>query len=148
MAMHLSGVNADSNSMATFTLSFIVAVNAPFLSFSPLKIREHAGLSCARHSIPHMVDEGGCGSDGSTAVHPGGWTCVPGYQSLRLTSPHVHAALPLAVSTFWVSLKDFTGADFTKAKLFLKEVDMKDLKSGLLKKSKHRLMTYLHPTRF
>uniref|UniRef100_A0A2I2YTT5 Uncharacterized protein n=1 Tax=Gorilla gorilla gorilla TaxID=9595 RepID=A0A2I2YTT5_GORGO len=142
-AMHLSGVNADSDCMATFTLSFIVAVNAPFLSFSPLKIREHAGLSCVRHSIPHMVGEGGWGSDGSTAVHPGGWTCVPGYQSLRLTSPHVHAALPLAVWTFWVSLKDFTGA-----KLFLKEVDMKDLKSGLLKKSKHRLMTYLHPTRF
>lgn len=32
------------------------------------------------------------------------------------------AALPLAVSTFWVSLKDFTGTDFTKAKLFLKDL--------------------------
>ncbi|XP_015296557.3 LOW QUALITY PROTEIN: uncharacterized protein LINC03103 [Macaca fascicularis] len=133
MAMHLSGVNADSDCMTTFTLSFIVAVNALFLSFSPLKIREHAGLSCARHSIPHMVGKGGCGSDGSTAAHPGEWTCVPGYQSLRLTSQRVHAALPLAVSTFWVSLKDFTGTDFTKAKLFLKEVGMKDLKSEAAK---------------
>lgn len=43
------------------------------------------------------------------------------------------AALPLAVSTFWVSLKDFTGTDFTKAKLFLKEVGMKDLKSEAAK---------------
>nr|XP_010346341.2 uncharacterized protein LOC104652827 [Saimiri boliviensis boliviensis] len=112
--------------LPTTACSFILAVNALFLSFSPLKIREHAGLSCARHSTPHMVGEGGCGSDGST--HRGGWTCVPGYQSLRLTNPHVHRQPShMAVSTFWVSLKVLTGTDFTKAKLFLKEVDMKDL---------------------
>ncbi|XP_032105055.1 uncharacterized protein LOC116530796 [Sapajus apella] len=112
--------------LPTTACSFIVAVNALFLSFSPLKIREHAGLSCARHSTPHVVGEGGCGSDGST--HPGGWTCVLGYQSLWLTNPHVHRQPPnMAVSTFWVSLKVLTGTDFTKAKLFLKEVDMKDL---------------------
>nr|XP_037847386.1 LOW QUALITY PROTEIN: uncharacterized protein LOC103234438 [Chlorocebus sabaeus] len=136
--------------LPTTACSFIVAVNALFLSFSPLKIREHAGLSCARHSIPHMVGEGGCGSDGSIAAHPGEWTRVPGYQSLRLTSRHVHAALPLAVSTFWVSLKDFTGTDFTKAKLFLKDLKQRLLKmrGHQLQKSKHRLMTYLCPTRF
>ena len=54
--------------------SFIVAVNALFLSFSPLKIREHSGLGCVRQRLPRTVGDGECGSDGST--HWGRWACV------------------------------------------------------------------------
>ena len=54
--------------------SFIVAVNALFLSFSPLKIRKHSGLGCVRQRLPRMVGDGECGSDGST--HWGWWACV------------------------------------------------------------------------
>lgn len=54
--------------------SFVVAVNALFLSFSPLKIREHLGLGCVRQSLPRMVGDGECGSDGST--HWGRWARV------------------------------------------------------------------------
>lgn len=54
--------------------SFVVAVNALFLSFSPLKIREHSGLGCVRQSLPWMVGDGECGSDGST--HWGRWARV------------------------------------------------------------------------
>lgn len=35
--------------------SFVVAVNALFSPFSPLKIREHSGLGCVRQSLPWMV---------------------------------------------------------------------------------------------
>lgn len=41
--------------LPTAVCSFIVAVNAPFLSFSPLKIREHTRLGCVRQSIPRLM---------------------------------------------------------------------------------------------
>uniref|UniRef100_A0A673USU8 Uncharacterized protein n=1 Tax=Suricata suricatta TaxID=37032 RepID=A0A673USU8_SURSU len=88
MAKHCFGVHADLLCMATSTLSFIVAVNAPFLSFSPLKIREHTGLGCVRQSIPRMVGRGGCGADGS---------------------PHWGTVPTIAVWKFLVSLKVFMG---------------------------------------
>ncbi|CAD7692848.1 unnamed protein product [Nyctereutes procyonoides] len=74
--------------LPTAVCSFIVAVNAPFLSFSPLKIREHTGLGCVRQSIPRVVSRGECGSDGSP--HWGRWACVRESQSLWLNSLPCH----------------------------------------------------------
>lgn len=74
--------------LPTAVCSFIVAVNAPFLSFSPLKIREHTGLGYVRQSIPRVVGRGECGSDGSP--HCGRWACVRESQSLWLNSLPSH----------------------------------------------------------
>uniref|UniRef100_A0A8D1QB49 Uncharacterized protein n=1 Tax=Sus scrofa TaxID=9823 RepID=A0A8D1QB49_PIG len=73
MTRHLWGRQAM---LPTAAGSFIVAVNAQFLSFSPLKIREHAGLGCVWQSLPRTVGEEGCGPDGSTR-----WGCFPGQPS-------------------------------------------------------------------
>lgn len=74
--------------LPTAVCSFIVAVNAPFLSFSPLKIREHTRLGCVRQSIPRLVGRGECGSDSS--LHWGRWACVRESQSLWLNSLSLH----------------------------------------------------------
>ncbi|VFV32593.1 Hypothetical predicted protein [Lynx pardinus] len=131
MARHRFGVPADFARMATSTLSFIVAVNAPFLSFSPLKIREHTGSGCVRQSIPRVVGRGGCGSDGSP--HWGSWKC---YEAAGLTD------IPASPSCWYVFLSGFT----LTRRLCPKDVERRTAQS--FRRHRHPGVRHLHPTLF
>lgn len=105
--------------LPTAVCSFIVAVNAPFLSFSPLKIREHTGWGCVRQSIPRVVGRGECGSDGSP--HWGRWACVRESQSLWLNSlpSHRQSSHHCSVEGFGL-IEGFSGYRFYKGKRGMK----------------------------